>query len=550
MSEQEKIERSAHEIIKYLIDHPKFQRKKITSLKNRVIKKYHLNKTIKNSQIIQYANENELELILPVLRRRSTRSISGVTVVAVMTKPLECPGNCLFCPGDQSQPEEKAAKSYTGREPAAKRSIMYNYDSYRQTKGRLLDLKAIGHQVDKVEVICMGGTLLSAPEEYQRTFIKGCIDAINNFYLPDFNQDSVSSSLEEAMKKAESAKLRFIGLTIETRPDFCLPEHVNRMLDYGGTRVEIGIQTTRESILKNLNRGHTIQQSINAIRYAKDGGLKINAHMMPNLPGSTPKEDYLDFKELFNNSDFRPDMLKIYPTLVVGGTELHKMWENGKYESYPLETVVDLIAKVKSELPKYVRIQRIQRDIPADLIIDGVKKSNLRQIIQRKLEKMDKKCNCIRCREQGFIDRLNKSKNFNKTDEIFNLNDFKLQRMDYEASGGKEIFLSYESEKSLLGYLRLRKPSDEVFRPELKVDNTLIVREVRIVGQLVPKDNKPSSNQVQHRGYGQKLMIEAERIAKEDFDAKKISVISGIGVREYFYEQGYLLDGVYVSKKL
>lgn len=538
LTDDEKIECAAHDIIQFLIENPNFPKVKLTQIKNKTNKKYGLVGTLSNSEIMQYATEDELELIQPLLRRRSTRTISGVTIVAVMTKPIQCPGNCLYCPGEKSQPKDRAAQSYTGQEPAARRSILYGYDSYLQTKSRILDQLAIGHNVDKIDMILMGGTLLSAPEDYQISFVKGCYDAINNY--PDYTNEK-SDSLDQAIKTAEQAPLRIIGLTIETRPDYCFEEHVNKMLQYGATRVEIGVQTTRESILKNLKRGHTIQDTIHAIRCAKDAGLKINAHMMPNLPGSTIEEDYNDFKELFSNPDFRPDMLKIYPTLVVKGTELYDLWKDGKYKSYSLEETVDLIARIKCELPKYVRIQRVQRDIPAYLIVDGVKKSNLRQLVQNRLMQMNKECNCIRCHEIGFQQGKENS---------LKIEDYKLQRLNYKASSGDEIFLSYENNNKILGYLRLRNPSEQVFRPEFKERKTLIVREVRVLGEIVPREQKPTINQAQHRGFGHNLLTEAERISKEEYDAKKISVIAGVGVREYFYKWGYYLDGVYVSKKL
>ena len=533
----DQFECACKEIIKLLIEQPTFPKEKMTELKNRILKKYAIARTMKNSEILEYATEDELEIILPILRRRSTRTISGVTVVAVMTKPLDCPGKCLYCPGSDSQPGEKAAQSYTGQEPAAKRSIIYGYDAYLQTRHRLLDLQAIGHKTDKVEIILMGGTFLSAPESYQIEFVKKCYDAIINFNDPG-DHPILSDSFDETLNAAESSNIRIVGLTIETRPDYCQSSHIDKILSYGGTRVEIGIQTTRETILKNLNRGHTIQDSIDAIRGAKDAGLKVNAHIMPNLPGSTPEEDYEDFLNLFRNPDFRPDMLKIYPTLVVKGTKLYDMWLKGEYISYPLDTMINLIARMKSKIPKYVRIQRIQRDIPAYLIQAGVKKSNLRQLVQQRLHEMHEECHCIRCKEHGFTRKTN-----------LGLIDASLERMDYEASRGNEIFLSYEQNNTILGYLRLRKPSEQVHRVELR-DNTMIVREIRVVGELVPRMEKPLQNQVQHRGFGQQLLSKAEDIARNEFDMKKLSVISGVGVREYFYNLGYRLDGVYMSKLL
>jgi elongator complex protein 3 len=318
------------------------------------------------------------------------------------------------------------------------------------------------------------------------------------------------------------------------------------MLNYGATRVEIGIQTVLDDVYKKVNRGHTTQDSIDAIRIAKDAGLKINAHMMPNLPGSNYTKDLEMFDVLFSSPDYRPDMLKIYPCVVIKGTILYDWWKEGEFTPYSLDELIELISNVKQKIPSYVRIQRIMRDIPAFLIEAGCKKSNLRQLIHKRLEELNSKCNCIRCREYGIA---KKSLNINEN----KFEDIKLYRNDYEASNGQETFLSYENKKEdyLVAYLRLRKPSEYAHRPELNDGNTMIVREVKVVGELVPKDKKPLRNtQLQHRGFGKLLMKNAEKIAYEEFDAKKLAVISGIGVRSWFYELGYDLDGNYVSKRL
>jgi elongator complex protein 3 len=310
--------------------------------------------------------------------------------------------------------------------------------------------------------------------------------------------------------------------------------------------VEIGIQTVYDEVYELIRRGHSTADSIEAIRIAKDAGLKINAHMMPNLPGLSYENDIETFNSLFSNSDYRPDMLKIYPCLVIKGTELYDWWMEGKYEPYSTEELVNLIANVKQNLPSYVRIQRIMRDIPATLIEAGCKNSNLRQIVGKKLEEINGKCNCIRCREYG-ITKGREDIEENSFDDI------KLYRLDYEASKGTEIFLSYENKKEdyLVGYLRLRKPSEQAHRPELKDGSTMIVREIKVVGEIVTKDSKPSRfSQIQHRGYGKMLMKNAEKISSEEFNAKKLAVISGLGVRDWFYEQGYNLEGPYVSKPL
>ncbi|MFW9818512.1 MAG: tRNA uridine(34) 5-carboxymethylaminomethyl modification radical SAM/GNAT enzyme Elp3 [Candidatus Thorarchaeota archaeon] len=534
---RDKVKLISREIIDYLIKNPKTLRKKITNIKGRIGKKYKYNEVIKNATILNYATEEEKEIITQILKRRKTRTLSGVSVIAIMTKPLACPGTCIYCPGQTSQPGEKVAQSYTGREPAAMRSIHNNYDPYLQVLSRINDLEAIGHTVDKIELIIMGGTFLSTDPNYQQDFIKGALEGIISQRV---------NTLEEAKRLAETSKRRLIGLTIETRPDYCKEKQVDQMLDYGTTRVEIGIQTVFDDIFELVKRGHTTLDSIEAIRIAKDAGLKINAHIMPNLPGSNYSRDIELFDELFSNSDYRPDMLKIYPTLVINGTELYNWWKMGKYSPYTDEELIDLIAKVKMNLPPFVRIQRIMRDIPATLIEAGCKNSNLRQLIQEKLREMDEVCKCIRCREYGFSKRKN-------LDTENTLKALKLYRFDYKASQGKEIFLSYENRKEdyLIGYLRLRKPSEFAHRPELNDGKTMIVREIKVVGELVPKGLKPNQlTQIQHRGYGKLLMSHAEKISNDEFDAKKLAVISGIGAKSYFYEMGYKPDGKYVSKML
>ncbi len=318
------------------------------------------------------------------------------------------------------------------------------------------------------------------------------------------------------------------------------------MLNYGTTRVEIGVQTVFNDIYELVNRGHTTKESIEAIRWAKDAGLKVNTHIMPNLPSSNYSKDLELFDNLFSDPNYRPDLLKIYPCLVIKGTELYNWWREGKYQPYDLDRLIDLIANVKRNLPPYVRIQRIMRDIPAQLIEAGCKKSNLRQLVKDRLNQLNSSCNCIRCREYGISNR----------DDVIDTNSFeniKLYRLDYKASKGTEIFLSYENKPKnyLIGYLRLRKPSEFAHRAELNDGNTMIVREIKVVGELVPKGSKPvKESQLQHRGFGKELMEHAEKISREEFDAKKLAVISGLGVKRWFKKMGYNKDGLYVSIKL
>ena len=534
---QEKIKVISRQIIEYLIRNPRTSRKKITNIKGRIGKKYEHDKVIKNATILNYATVEEKEIITQILKRRKTRTLSGVSVIAIMTKPLPCPGTCIYCPGQDSQPGEKVAQSYTGQEPAAMRSIHNNYDPYLQVKSRIKDLESIGHTVDKIELIIMGGTFLSTDRDYQTHFVKGALEGII---------EQKTNSLEEAKLLAEKSKRRVIGITVETRPDYCKEAHVDNMLNFGTTRVEIGIQTVYNEIYDLVKRGHTTADSIESIRIAKDAGLKLNAHIMPNLPGSSIDKDLELFDNLFSIPDYRPDMLKIYPTLVINGTELYNWWKKGKYTPYSDKELINLIARVKTNLPPYVRIQRIMRDIPATLIEAGCKNSNLRQLVQDRLKEINQTCKCIRCREYGI------SKRKEIITEI-SFDEIKPYRLDYDASQGKEIFLSYENKKEdyLIGYLRLRKPSEYAHRLELNNGKTMVVREIKVVGELVPKNEKPNRiSQIQHRGFGKLLMENAEKISFEEFDAKKLAVISGIGAKDWFYEMGYKPDGVYVSKIL
>jgi len=544
-------EATAREIIEYLLAHPNVPKRQLTAIKCKIWKKYRFQSVIKDSTIASYATEEERRELSHILRRRMTRTLSGVTVVAVMTAPSpagasSCPGNCIFCPSTESQPGKKVARSYTGREPAAMRSAMYNYDSYEQTLNRLIDLRDIGHHVDKIELIIMGGTFVYAPEAYQDEFMKGCFDAILNFSISNYNDHTKTPDLATAKALLENSGIRLIGITFETRPDYCFEPHIDRMLELGITRIEIGIQSTREDILLFVNRKHTVTDSQRAIQAAKDAGLKVNAHMMPNLPKSSPAADIEDFRELFRNPAYRPDMLKIYPTLVIEGTPLFAMFQRGEYTPYSQEEVVDVIATVKAEIPPYVRIQRIQRDIPKDLIVAGVQNSNLRELVQERLRQRGTQCHCIRCREEGFLAHAN-----GQIKNAVDLSSVQFYQMEYEASGGMEYFLSFEDKARgmLVGFLRLRLPSVTAHRPEIAGQKAAIVREIRVVGEIVGHDYAPRSSQIQHRGYGKELMRRAELISRE-LGREKVLVIAGIGVRTYFYALGYVIDGPYVSKSL
>ncbi len=480
-----------------------------------------------DSEILSTLGGEERKILLPLLRRKPVRALSGVTVVAVMTAPFRCPhGTCIYCPGGIGSPFGDTPQSYTGLEPAARRGKQSNYDSFRQTFGRIASLEAIGHNVSKIEAIVMGGTFPATPEDYQDAFIKGVFDGANG---------RVSKTLSDAISLNETAKHRLVGLTIETKPDWCLEPHVKRMLSYGTTRVELGVQTLFDEILKSVNRGHGVKETAEAFRECKEAGLKVVAHMMPFLPGSTIEKDLESFRILFEDERFKPDELKIYPTQVLPGTGIYKMLKAGKYSSPTLEETIELLSKVKEITPRFVRIKRILRDIPSNVVESGTKKSDIRDIVQREMAKSGRKCKCIRCREIGRAVHSGK-----KVDE----NSIRLNNQSFRASGAEENFITFDETKSdlLIGLLRLRL---------LENSDTARVRELHVYGWEVPLGKEISREMpiFQHKGYGRRLLEEAERISKEK-GYSKLSVTSGVGVREYYRKLGYSLEGTYIVKKL
>jgi len=450
-----------------------------------------------------------------------TRTISGVTPVAVMGKPTGCPGECIYCPMFPDAP-----KSYTPESPAVLRAKLCNYEPKRQVEERLRVILNMGHPADKVELIVMGGTFLAYPEEYQYQFIKGCYDGLNG---------SDSPNLEAAKQKNETAEHRCVGLCIETRPDWCREEEVRRMLDFGTTRVELGVQTLDDDIFKLVKRGHNVMEVIRATKLLKDYGFKVYYHWMPGLPGSNPMHDLELSQQLFDDDNFRPDGLKLYPTLVIEGTELEKWYEDGRYQPYQMDVLVDLLIGIKTNVPGYVRIPRVMRDMPGKFIVAGCKDLALRSALKKRMEQIGIGCKCIRCREYGH--RLR---------DGLKVGEPLLKRLDYNASGGREVFLSFEDEgQTIFGLLRMRVGSVAVGNGDLAM-----VRELHVFGSEVPLGEK-YDRATQHRGLGLELLKEAERIARDEFKAPNIAIISGVGAREYFRSAcGYELDGAYMVKKL
>jgi elongator complex protein 3 len=446
--------------------------------------------------------------------RKFARTISGVTPVAVMTQPLKCPGQCVFCPTYQSIPQ-----SYTPESPAVLRAIRCGFDAQKQVRSRLKALSDMGHPTDKIELIVMGGTFLAYPEDYQYRFIKDCLDGLNG---------QQSANLEEAKKLNETAQHRCTGMCIETRPDWCRQEEIERMLEFGATRVELGVQVLDDEIYRLTRRGHRVEDVVRATARLRENGFKVHYHWMPGLPGSTPEHDLELSRVLFEDESFRPDGLKLYPTMVVEGTELEKWYKEGRYQPYEVGTMVRLMVEIKSIVPKYVRISRVLRDIPAKFITAGCKDS-LRGVVKQQMKQRGIECKCIRCREYGHRAREGRE-----------IGEPRLVRMDYDAAGGKEIFLSFEDgAETLFGLLRLR------------IQEALaVIRELHIYGPEVPLSEQ-KEGAAQHKGLGKALLLEAERIALEEFKAPQMTILSGIGAREYYRSEfGYRLEGDYMVKEL
>lgn len=501
-------------------------KKEFEKLKVRLAKKYKV-PVMKSMDLIKIINERLGIDITERIKSKTIRAASGVLIITLATKPGPCGGACIYCPFFAGVP-----KSYTPSEPAIQRARSFNFDPYMQVKNRLFHYKLAGLLIEnsKIEIIILG-TFLALEKEYKEWFIKRVFDALN---------EKDSSSLEEAQKENEKAKYRCVALTIETRPDLCFEEHVDEMLRYGVTRVEIGVQSVYDDVLEFVRRGHTVNDVIKATKIARDAALKITYHIMPNLPKSDLDMDLEMFKILFEDENFRPDYLKIYPLQLFKNTPLYEMYERGEFKLYEFEDLTEMLAKALKYIPKYVRIQRLGRDLPSNEIDAGYSFTNLREYVERKAEELGIDCKCIRCREVGM--RIKKGI---KPD----VESLHLERIDYFANGGEEIFLSIEDKnETLYAFLRLRIP-DESHRKEINSKSAL-VRELKVLGFHLPIGYLPKDLNFQHKGFGKFLLSKAEEIALNEFDRNKIVVISAIGTRDYYRKFGYELEGPYMVKYL
>jgi len=463
---------------------------------------------IKNQQIFQ----KELK---EGIVKKPVRSVSGVTPLTVVLKPRGCNhGVCIYCPGGEKQ---GVPQSYTNKSPAIMRAMALNYDPYEQVKARLNVLKKMNHPTDKIEIIVLGGTFLQYEKDYQIKVIKACYDVLNG---------EISKNLEEAKKLNEKAESRVVALCIENRPDNCSEEEIKRMLNYGCTRVELGVQMPDDVLYKKTNRGHTVKDVVDATQRLKDAGFKVGYHVMPGLPGSNTKKDLKMFKQLFSDEKFRPDQLKLYPCQIVEGAPLAKISKITKYKPYDEKTTKELLEKMLEEIPEYCRVMRMMREFPKEKLVEGLEKLDLRKDVEDDLRAKGVHVKEIRMREVGFNKLLRSAQ-------------LSLKRFNYKASEGDEIFLQVVDENDILyGLLRLRLTK-----------NLAMVRELHVYGQNLDIGKKGNKEIAQHKGLGKQLMKEAEKISKEN-GYKKIVVISGVGVREYYRKIGYKLEGEYMVKGL
>jgi len=537
--------------------------KQLNKLKIEFARKYNLKPIPTNIEILNHATKSERLKLKNILTLKPIRTQSGVAPVAIMTKPHYCPhGSCLFCPGGLKSEFGDVPQSYTGTEPATRRAIRNGYDPYLQVMNRLEHYILMNQSPEKIELIIMGGTVLSLQKKYVDEFIMYAFKAMNDFsklfYVEkklnikkfnDFFEINIErndvkrikriherllklkkkSKLKLQQKKNETSMIKCVSLVIETRPDVCGKKEIDRLLELGCTKVELGVQSVYDNILKDSGRGHTVKDSIDATQRLKDAGFKITYHLMPGMFGVNKLKDLKGLEEIFSNKLFRPDMLKIYPCMVMKGTKLYDLYKKKKYKPLTTKQAIVLISKFKALIPDYVRINRVQRDIPSSQVFKGVDKTNLRQYIMQYMNKHNMECRCIRCRE------IRNSKVEGKVE--YNI-------LVYEASNGDELFISAENKDKILGFCRLRFPFKPI-RKEITKKSALI-RELHVYGVSTSLNEK---GKTQHKGIGKKLLFIAEDIIQKN-KRNKIVVISGIGVRGYYKKLGYRLEGPYMVKKL
>jgi elongator complex protein 3 len=458
--------------------------------------------------------------LLARIRIKPTRTLSGVTTVTVLTKPYPCPGECVFCPDHEEMPV-----SYLPDEPGAMRAYQHAYDPYRQVEARIEALYEIGHPTDKVELLILGGSWSAYRKAYQTWFIKRCFEAMNR---------APAESLEQAQADNEQADHKNVGLVVETRPDLITRAELAWLRSLGVTKVQLGVQSLDDRILALNKRGHRSEDTVRAVSLLRAAGFKIVAHWMPNLVGASRESDREDFRRLWEL--LAPDELKIYPTQLLENTELFRIWEEGEYRPYTTEELIELIAELKLIIPRYCRVNRIVRDIPSGNVVEGNKRTSLRQDIQRYLDDRDEACECIRCREVRSQD--------------VDVDQLALDDLVYRVNGCEEHFLSFQTgDDQIAGFLRLTLPGKDALDPELEdLEQAAVIREVHVYGQSL-QVGQEVEGVPQHAGLGTTLLEQAEDTARQaGFD--KIAVIAAVGTRPYYLDRGYRRGELYLIKDL
>ncbi|HMS00548.1 MAG TPA: tRNA uridine(34) 5-carboxymethylaminomethyl modification radical SAM/GNAT enzyme Elp3 [Anaerolineales bacterium] len=473
--------------------------------------------------------------LLERLRMKPMRTLSGVTTVTVLTKPYPCPAKCIFCPTDARMP-----KSYLPDEPGAMRAVEHQFDPYAQVKSRITQLQALGHPTDKIELLILGGTWSSYKRDYQEWFVKRCFDAMNAALTPaplpagEGEYTLESGELEKDHSFNETASHRNVGLVIETRPNEINPDEIRWLRHLGVTKVQMGAQSFDDRILEMNKRGHDVQRTREATALLRAAGFKIVLHWMPNLHGATPESDREDFAKLWN--DFCPDEIKIYPNQLLANAELYEYWQRGEFTPYTTQELIDLIADIKPTIPRYCRANRVIRDIPSTNVVEGNRRTSLRQDVQDELKRRGTKCQCVRCREV-------KSKSVD-------VESLKLDDLVYQAGAAEEHFISYVTpDDKIAGFVRLSLPNDESPQTEIAdLDGAALIREVHVYGQSLPVGAE-KDGAAQHVGLGTRLLEEAERIAIAS-GYKRMAVISAVGTRGYYLGRGFERGELYLVKKL
>jgi elongator complex protein 3 len=470
--------------------------------------------------------------LLERIRMKPMRTLSGVTTVTVLTKPYPCPGKCIFCPTDVRMP-----KSYLPDEPGAMRGLEHKFDPYAQVRSRIEQLQSLGHPTDKIELLILGGTWSSYRRDYQEWFIKRCFDAMNEPTPPVSPlpfRERESGGLDKAHALNETAPHRNVGLVIETRPDEINPDELRWLRHLGVTKVQMGAQSLDDRILEINKRGHDVECTRHATALLRAAGFKIVLHWMPNLLGATPKTDRHDFARLW--SEFCPDEIKIYPNQLLANAELYEYWQRGEFKPYSTQELIDLIADIKPTIPKYCRVNRVIRDIPSTNVVEGNRRTSLRQDVHNEMKRRGTRCECVRCREVR-----------GKPVEAKSL---RLDDLVYWAGAAEEHFISYlTSDDKLAGFIRLSLPGKDSPQTGIHdLDGAALIREVHVYGQSLPVGAE-KAGAAQHAGLGTRLLEKAEAVAKTG-GFKRMAVIAAVGTRRYYLERGFERGELYLVKPL